>query len=163
MRVLSPGSGEKLRSTATRTADGQVHIEARFILSDFFKIEDLFLYGMVPQFIARFDNVVLLSDLGPAVLKEILLNAVDSPLVRSRRFLEVMGIALEIDDLAAALVAEQAEKHARTGARALRTIFARIINPLEYDPSDGGHLEALPDGGKRLLVTADMVRRSLNG
>jgi ATP-dependent Clp protease ATP-binding subunit ClpX len=163
MRVLSPGSGEKLRSTATRTADGQVHIEARFILSDFFKIEDLFLYGMVPQFIARFDNVVLLSDLGPAVLKEILLNAVDSPLVRSRRFLEVMGIALEIDDLAAALVAEQAEKHARTGARALRTIFARIINPLEYDPSDGGHLETLPGGGKRLLVTADMVRRSLNG
>jgi ATP-dependent Clp protease ATP-binding subunit ClpX len=163
MRVLSPGSGEKLRSTATRTADGQVHIEARFVLSDFFKIEDLFGYGMVPQFIARFDNVVLLSDLGPAVLKEILLSAVDSPLVRSRRFLEVMGISLEIDDLAAALIAEQAEKHSRTGARALRTIFARIINPLEYDPTDGGHLETLPDGGKRLLVTADMVRRSFNG
>jgi len=163
MRVLSPGSGEKLRSTATRTADGQVHIEARFILSDFFKIEDLFTYGMVPQFIARFDNVVLLSDLGPAVLKEILLNAVDSPLVRSRRFLEVMGITLEIDDLAASLVAEHAEKHSRTGARALRTIFAKIINPLEYDPADGGHLETGADGRKRLTVTAAMVRSSFAG
>ena len=39
-------------------------IETRFSLADYFKIEDLFTYGMVPQFIARFDNVVLLSDLG---------------------------------------------------------------------------------------------------
>jgi ATP-dependent Clp protease ATP-binding subunit ClpX len=163
MRVLSPGSGEKLRSTAIRTADGQVHIESRFILLDFFKIEDLFLYGMVPQFIARFDNVVLLSDLGPAVLKEILLGAVDSPLVRSRQFLEVMGISLEIDDLAASLVAEQAEKHTRTGARALRTIFSKIMNPIEYDPYAGGHLETRADGSKRLLVTADMVRQSFGG
>jgi ATP-dependent Clp protease ATP-binding subunit ClpX len=160
MRVLSPGSGEKLRSTAIRTADGQVHIESRFILLDFFKIEDLFIYGMVPQFIARFDNVVLLSDLGPAVLKEILLGAVDSPLVRSRQFLEVMGIALEVDDLAASLVAEQAEKHTRTGARALRTIFSKIMNPIEYDPYDGGHIEVGADGRKRLVVTAAMVRQS---
>jgi len=106
---------------------------------------------------------VLLSDLGPNVLKEILLSAVDSPLVRSRKFLEVMGISLEIDDLAASLVAEQAEKHARTGARALRTIFARIMNPLEYDPYQGGHLQDLEDGRKRLVVTADMVRRSSGG
>jgi ATP-dependent Clp protease ATP-binding subunit ClpX len=161
MRVLSPGSGEKLRSTAIRTADGQVRIESRFILSDFFKVEDLFAYGMVPQFIARFDNVVLLSDLGTAVLKEILLGAVDSPLVRSRQFLEVMGISLEIEDLAAALIAEQAEKHSRTGARALRTTFSRIMNPLEYDPYDGGHIEAHDGGEKRLLITAAMVRDAL--
>lgn len=162
MRVLSPSSGEKLRSTAIRTADGQVRIESRFILSDFFKIEDLFIYGMVPQFIARFDNVVLLSDLGTPVLKEILLGAVDSPLVRSRQFLEVMGISLEIEDLAASLVAEQAEKHSRTGARALRTIFSKIMNPLEYDPNDGGHIEAGDGGSKRLLVTAAMVRAALS-
>jgi ATP-dependent Clp protease ATP-binding subunit ClpX len=160
MRVLSPSSGEKLRSTAIRTADGQVRIESRFTLSDFFKIEDLFLYGMVPQFIARFDNVVLLSDLGTAVLKEILLSAVDSPLLRSRRFLEVMGISLEIEDLAASLVAEQAEKHTRTGARALRTIFSRIMNPLEYDPYDGGHLQEGEGGLKRLVVTAAMIRQA---
>jgi len=37
------------------------------------------------------------------------------------------------------------------------------MNPLEYDPYDGGHLETAADGGKRLLVTADMVRRSFGG
>ena len=162
LRVTTPGSGEKLRSTATRSANGQVHIEARFVLGDFFKVDDLFQYGVVPQFTARFDNVVLLSDLNVDVLQQILLQAVDSPFVRSRKFLEVMGIALEIEDMAAALIAEQAEKQSRTGARALRTIFGRIINPLEYDPEGNGTLEAGDDGSRKLVITADMVRSTLD-
>ncbi len=161
LRVTTPGSGEKLRSTAVRAANGQVHIEARFVLGDFFKVDDLFQYGVVPQFTARFDNVVLLSDLNVDVLREILLQAVDSPYVRSRRFLEVMGITLEIDDMAAALIAEQAEKQSRTGARALRTIFGKIINPLEYDPASSGALEPAGDGRTTLRVTAEMVREVL--
>ncbi len=109
-------------------ADGQVRIEERFSLADFLKVEDLFEYGMVPQFMARFDNIVLLNDLTVDVLKAILLKSYDSPFVRSKRFFEVRGVDLEIEDLAAALIAEVAEKHSRTGARALRTIFGNIVN-----------------------------------
>ncbi len=72
-RVVSPSSGEKLKSEAIQTADGQMRIETRFALADFLKPEDLFEYGMVPQFMARFDNIVLLRDLDVTVLKEILL------------------------------------------------------------------------------------------
>jgi len=161
-RVISPGSGERLKSTAVRTADGQVRIEERFSLADFFRIEDLFAYGMVPQFIARFDNVVILRDLSMDVLREILLKAYDSPFVRSRRFFKIMGMALEIDDLAAALIAEQAEKHSRTGARALRSIFGRIINRYEFDPRDEGGLKETADGTKRMVIDAALVRRALN-
>jgi ATP-dependent Clp protease ATP-binding subunit ClpX len=161
LRVTNPGSGEKLKSVPTFSADGKVTIEMRFSLADYFKIEDLFAYGMVPQFVARFDNVVLLSELGVDVLKEILLKAYDSPFVRSRRYLDVMGITLEIEDLAAALVSEQAEKHSRTGARALRTIFGKIINPIEYDPPSAGTLEDQGNGRHRLVITADMVRHAL--
>ncbi len=161
-RVTNPGSGESLRSVAVRNADGQVTIEVRFSLADYFKIEDLFTYGMVPQFIARLDTVVLLSELGVDSLKSILLNAYDSPFVRSRRYLDVMGIGLEIEDLAATLVSEQAEKHSRTGARALRTIFSRIINPIEFDPWSSGALQDAEGGRRRLVVTAPMVRHALN-
>ncbi len=160
-RVTNPGSGESLRSVAVRNADGQVTIEVRFSLADYFKIEDLFTYGMVPQFIARLDTVVLLSELGVDSLKSILLNAYDSPFVRSQRYLDVMGIGLEIEDLAATLVSEQAEKHSRTGARALRTIFSKIINPIEFDPWGSGSLEDTGGGRKRLVVTAPMVRTAL--
>ena len=162
LRVTTPGSGEKLKSTAIRTADGQVRIETRFALGDYFKIEDLFTFGMVPQFTARFDNVVLLSDLGVDVLRQILLNSLDSPFVRSRDFFRIMGIELEIEDLAASLIAEQAEKHSRTGARALRTIFGRIANPLEFDPTANGALAAGPDGRRRLVISAPQVRQVLN-
>jgi len=161
LRVAKPGSGEKLKSHAIRTADGDVRIEERFTLGDFLKDEDLFTYGMVPQFLARFDNIVLLDELSVDVLKEILLKAFDSPYQRSRRYFEVLDIELEIEDLAAALIAEQAQKHTRTGARALRTIFGKIINRLEYDPWRSDALEELEEGKHRLVVTAGLVRSKL--
>jgi ATP-dependent Clp protease ATP-binding subunit ClpX len=161
LRVVNPGSGEKLKSQAIQTADGQVRIETRFALVDFLKPEDLFEYGMVPQFMSRFDNVVLLRDLDVKVLKDILLDSVDSPFNRSKRYFEVMNISLEMEDLAAAIIAEEAEKNTRTGARALRTTFGRIINRLEFDPWQHDGLEKLPDGGHRLRITADMARSAV--
>lgn len=161
LRVVSPSSGEKLKSQAIQTADGQVRIETRFALADFLKPEDLFEYGMVPQFMSRFDNVVLLRDLDVPVLKEILLHSVDSPFNRSRRYFEVMGIRLEMDDVAAAIIAEEAERNARTGARALRTVFGKIINRLEFDPWQHESLTPLAEGGHRLVITKEMARRAV--
>jgi ATP-dependent Clp protease ATP-binding subunit ClpX len=160
-RVTSPGSGEKLKSTAIRTADGQVRIETRFSLGDFFRLEDLFTYGMVPQFIARFDNVVILNDLTVDVLKAILLRSYDSPFLRTRAYLQLFGIDLQLEDLAAALIAEQAERQSRTGARALRGIWGKIANPIEFDPLSAPGLVAKPEGGYTLTITASMVRQAL--
>ncbi len=163
LRVIKPGSGEKLTSEAIQTADGQVRIESRFALSDFLKPEDLFEYGMVPQFMARFDDVVLLRDLDARVLKEILLKSVDSPFLRSKRYFDVLGIDLEIDDVAAGMIAEEAAKSTRTGARALRTVFGRIVNRLEFDPWNFEGLEDGAEGRRRLLISTEMVRRSIAG
>jgi ATP-dependent Clp protease ATP-binding subunit ClpX len=159
LRVVKPGSGEKLKSQAIQTADGQVRIETRFALSDFLKPEDLFEYGMVPQFMARFDDVVMLRDLDASVMQEILLKSVDSPFLRSQRYFDVLGIDLEMEDVAAAMIAEEAAKSTRTGARALRTVFGRIVNRLEFDPWSFDGLEEGADGRKRLLISTDMVRR----
>ena len=103
---------------------------------------------------------MLLRDLDLPVLKEILLHSLDSPFVRSRSFFRVLGIELEIEDLAAALIAEQAAKDSRTGARALRPIFGDIINPFEFDPGAGAPARADGDE-KSLVITADLVRRAL--
>jgi len=161
-RVTKPGSGERLRTHTVRNADGQIRIETRFSLADFLKAQDLFEYGMVPQFLARFDQTVLLNDLGPDVLREILLHSFDSPFVRSRNFFEVMGIALEIEELAAALIAEKAARDARTGARSLRPIFTDIVNAFEFDPWSQESLEVVGEGRYRLKVSAEMVREAFN-
>ena len=127
LRVIKPGSGEKLTSEAIQTADGQVRIESRFALSDFLKPEDLFEYGMVPQFMARFDDVVLLRDLDARVLKEILLKSVDSPFLRSKRYFDVLGIDLEIDDVAAGMIAEEAAKMLQIDSRQFNRWVNRAI------------------------------------
>ena len=160
-RVTKPGSGEKLKTKTFRTAEGKVRQEMVFALSDFLKPRDLFDFGMVPQFLARFANTVLLSDLTVEVLREILLHSFESPFRRSKRYFDVRGIELEMEDLAAALIAEEAHKDTRTGARALRPIFGDLANPLEFDPDRGGHLEAESEGRQRLRITADMVREIL--
>lgn len=160
-RVLKPGSGEKIKTQTIRTAEGKVKMVTRFSLGEFLKPKDLFDFGMVPQFMARFENTVLLNDLSIEVLKEILLKSYESPFVRSRRYFEVMGIDLAIDDLAAALIAEEASRDSRTGARALRPIFTEIINPFEFEPELDGHITPPEDGRRRLVVTADMVRALL--
>ncbi len=157
-RVLKPGSGEKIKTQTIRTAEGKVKMVTRFSLSEFLKPKDLFDFGMVPQFMARFENTVLLNDLSIDVLKQILLQSYESPFIRSRRFFQVMGIDLEIDDLAAALIAEEASRDSRTGARALRPIFTEIVNPFEFDPELDDQLSDLGEGRRQLIVTPDMVR-----
>ena len=155
-RVTTPGTAEKIRSEAIRTADGEIRIEEKFTLEQFFKQRDLFDYGMVPQFVSRFDNIVLLNDLDRDSLQAILIHSVDSPFLRSQRYFEVLGIDLELDEQAAALISELAAKDNRTGARALRAVFGKIITPYEFDPEDEGLAGQLEAG--RLVVTTKMVR-----
>ncbi len=157
-RVTKPGSGVKLKTKTMRTAEGQVRIDTVFSLNDQLKMRDLFTFGMVPQFMARFEKTVLLDDLSIDVLREILLKSFESPFVRARTFFEVLDIELEIDDLAASLIAEHAAKDSRTGARALRPIMSEIVNPLEFDPWTHDALEQREGGGHRVTISADMVR-----
>lgn len=159
-RVTKRGGRQKLRSEVVRTADGQVRTQEKFSLADFLKFQDLFEFGMVPQFISRFDKLVLLNDLSLETLQEILTKAYDSPFVRSKRYFETLGVTLEIEKLAAALISERAAKEPRAGARALRDIFTEIINPYEFDPLKREALTEDEDG-LRLVIDADTVRRAL--
>lgn len=159
-RVSQNGESHKMRSETIRTADGRVRIIERFDLAQFLKLKDLFAYGMVPQFISRFDKLVLLDNLSIASLKQILLDSRDSPFVLSRRDFASRGIRLEIDDMAASMLAERAAAEPRSGARALRDLFAEVINPYEFDP-DAADLEPLSDGTRKLVIDAEIVRSAL--
>lgn len=160
-RVAKSGSGERLKTEAVRTADGSVRLETRFTLAEYVKMKDLFDFGMVPQFMARFDKVVVLNDLDTQVLKEILLHSVDSPLARTRRYFEALGVELEIEDLAAGLIAERAAQENRTGARALRDVFSEIVNPVEFDPDRDAADDPAQPGRRVIHIDAARVRKVL--
>ena len=55
---------------------------------------------------------------------------------------------------AAALLAERAALENRTGARALRDVFAEVVNPLEFDPD----AEAKPSEAGRRKIAIDAAR-----
>ena len=60
------------------------------------------------------------------------------------------------------MIAEAALENIRTGARALRTVFNKIVNRLEFDPWQHEGLEEV-DGGHRLVITQEMAQRAIRG
>ena len=61
---VTVGTDRGALQPVTVVHDGRVHEETPFKLRDWLRAEDLFDYGMSPQFLSRFDAVVLLRDLG---------------------------------------------------------------------------------------------------
>ncbi len=122
---------------------GKVMEKIVFHLRDWLRNEDLFDYGMSPQFLSRFDAVVLLQDLGQDELVRIFLETSESAFHQSRAYFESRGIHLAISPAAVRRIATEAGAQPRLGARALKEAFRRVIRDYEFDPSkfvNGGAL-----------------------
>ena len=128
---------------------GKVKEETRFALRDWLRNEDLFDYGMTPQFLSRFDAVVMLLDLGVDELVRIFLETPDSGLAQSRDYLTSQGIHLALSPAAIRAIASTAARQPRLGARALKEVFRRVIRDYEYEPhrfaSNGALMIDLPE------------------
>ena len=158
-RVVSPKSGTKLPTTTT-FVDGKVTIREYFTLRHHFRPEDLFEYGMQPQFLSRFDNAVILEDLNAGLLSRIFAEPEEGVLRTSQNFFRKYGIELEVTELAVQKIAEEASKSSRIGARALKSVYGRIIKPFEFDPFS--RPEVQPNGaGHRLVIDEGLVAASL--
>jgi ATP-dependent Clp protease ATP-binding subunit ClpX len=114
---------------------GKVMEKLVFHLRDWLRNEDLFDYGMSPQFLSRFDAVVLLQDLGQDELVRIFLETPESAFHQSRAYFESRGVHLAISPAAVRRIALEAGRQPRLGARALKEVFRRVIRDYEFDPS----------------------------
>jgi len=158
-RVTSPKSGTKL-PTVTTYENGKIQIREHFTLRHHFKPEDLFEYGMQPQFLSRFDNAVILEDLTTATLVRIFKTPQDGVLAASKNFFEKYGIRLEITDPAIQKIADEASKSSRIGARALKSVYGRIIKPFEFDPFSREEVTQNGDG-HHLVIDENVVAAAL--
>ncbi len=104
---------------------------------------------MSPQFLSRFDAIVLLEDLDQNDLLKIFLGAPDSGLASAKEFFASFGIQLVLSPEAARLIAEKAAAQPRLGARALKEVFRRVIRDYEFRPtahaSDGALVIDVPE------------------
>lgn len=161
-RVTSPATRVKL-PTETLVENGKVSIREVFALRHHFRQEDLFEYGMQPQFLSRFDNAIILDDLSAPILQRIFLELPDGVFQTSRDFFHRNGIELKITDPAARIIALEAAKSSRIGARALKAVWGRIIKPFEFDPESREELEALEarGPGHALVIDEKLVGEAL--
>src|SRR5213075_2819640 len=127
------------------SASGEVREELPFHLRDYLKYEDLFRYGMTPQFVSRFESIVVLNDLAESDLARIFVEPEASIFRTSRDYFARFGIDLQITRDALVAIAWEASRQKRLGARALRETFRRVIGSLEFDPTAA-------DGEKRTLT-----------
>jgi ATP-dependent Clp protease ATP-binding subunit ClpX len=158
-RVTSPTSRVKL-PTETVYENGEVQIREFFTLRHWFKQEDLFDYGMQPQFLSRFDNSIILEDLHAGILSRIFTEPRDSVLRASQNFFQKYGIELEVTDGVVKKVADEASKSSRIGARALKAVWGRIIKPYEFDPFSQADVKKNGERHK-LVIDETIVARAL--
>lgn len=122
------------------SASGEVREELPFHLGDYLKYDDLFRYGMTPQFVSRFESIVVLNDLGEGDLAKIFVEPENSIFRTSREYFRKFNIDLQITRGALIAIAWDASRQRRLGARALREVYRRIIRNLEFEPHADGVL-----------------------
>ncbi|MFY9822143.1 MAG: AAA family ATPase [Thermoanaerobaculia bacterium] len=161
-RVVSPKSGIKLPTTTTYI-NGKITIREYFTLRHHFRPEDLFEYGMQPQFLSRFDNAVILEDLNTQTLARIFKEPREGVLQTSQNFFRKYDIELEITDDAVQKIAEEAAKSSRIGARALKSVYGKIIKPYEFDPFSHEEVKPVNGGGgpHRLVIDDKLAAEAL--
>ncbi len=122
------------------SASGEVREELPFHLRDYLRYDDLFRYGMTPQFTSRFESIVVLNDLAEGDLARIFVEPEGSIFRASRDYFKRFGIDLQITRGALMAIAWEASQQKRLGARALRETYRRIISAMEFEPANGGVL-----------------------
>ena len=98
--------------------------------------EDLVQFGMIPEFIGRFNNIANCNELNIDDLIHILTEPKNAIIKQFVAMFEEEGVKLEFTDDALKAIAEKAVELG-TGARALRMIVERAMSDLMFDvPSD---------------------------
>ncbi len=82
--------------------------ELPFDLRDWLRVQDLFTFGMSPQFLSRFDAMVVLNTLQAPQLIEIFLNRHDSAYHQTRQYFASHGIEFAISPAAVEHIAQAA-------------------------------------------------------
>jgi ATP-dependent Clp protease ATP-binding subunit ClpX len=98
--------------------------------------EDFISFGMIPEFIGRFNSIVNCNELKEDDLVHILTEPKNAIVKQFTKMFEIEGVKLTIKPEALRAIAKKAIK-AGTGARALRMILENTMRDLMYEiPSD---------------------------
>lgn len=93
--------------------------------------DDFAKFGLIPEFVGRFPNAVILHPLSKDSLIHILTDVKNSLVNQYKHLFSIDKVALEFKDDALDLIAERTLK-AKTGARGLQTELEKVLLPHMY-------------------------------
>lgn len=126
--------GFERHESKEKDKDFDLH-ETNYLLSKV-ETEDLVKFGLIPEFVGRFNSIANCNELSIEDLKIILTKPRNAILTQYRSMFKEDDVELLFTDEAIAAMAEKAKK-AGTGARALRMIVENMLIDLMYEvPSD---------------------------
>lgn len=131
---------------------GSVEDSKEFSKNDLLKSiqsEDLVEFGMIPEFIGRLPVQTYLEELSEEELVHVLTEPKNAILKQYKKQFLYSGIDLEFTEGAIKEIAKLAIKE-KTGARALRRIVSKIMNPITFELSEFS--------GKKLVIDEKIVR-----
>jgi ATP-dependent Clp protease ATP-binding subunit ClpX len=109
--------------------------ETNYLLSKV-ETEDLIEFGLIPEFVGRFNSLANCNELTLDDLVEILVKPKNAIIGQYQRLFTKDGVALSFTEDALKAIAAKAKK-SDTGARALRMIVETLLMNLMYEvPSD---------------------------
>lgn len=97
--------------------------------------EDLIEFGMIPEFIGRLPVQAYVNELSEEELCHVLTEPKNALLKQYRKQFLYSGVDLEFTPGAVKEIARQAARE-KTGARALRGIVSKLMNPITFDLVD---------------------------
>ncbi|MDQ6860452.1 MAG: AAA family ATPase [Verrucomicrobiota bacterium] len=118
-------------------------------LFQFVRTQDFIDFGFEPEFIGRLPVRVVCEELTPDDLYKIMKFSEGSILRQYERAFRAYGIEISFEDEALRILAEDAAKE-KTGARALLTVFEKLLRDFKY------HLAG--SGLTQLRVSTELVR-----
>ena len=115
--------------------------------------EDLVKFGLIPEFTGRLPVVTAMSELDEDQLVKVLTEPKNCLVNQYRKLLSMDGVDLKFEKDALRELAKDAITR-KTGARGLRAAMERVMTDVMYEASGS-------KAGKKVVITADMVRENL--
>lgn len=122
--------------------------------------EDFIQFGMIPEFIGRFNSIANCNELSLKDLVTILTEPKNAVIKQYKAMFDLEGVKLHFSDDALQAIAQKAIE-AGTGARALRMILEKMMRDLMFEaPSDDTIVEVVVDKDTVLGKSTPIVKRT---
>lgn len=118
------GFGHEMKAALDPNLKGQLFSKV--------EMEDFIHFGMIPEFIGRFNSIANCDELTVSDLQNILTQPKNAVVRQYKNIFAMEDVTLDFTEEALKGIAEQAVK-AGTGARALRMILENLVNDLMFE------------------------------